>query len=304
MSGVFPQCRQRVFRRVCGIGRCLSALCWLFGHEGVFASVGAALESDEPSVVDGAVDEGGGHVLVAEHASPSAEFDVGGVDDAPCLVGIGNDLEEEPAALLVYGQVAELVDDEKSGLADAREFPVEPVLLLGAAQTHEQSGRGEEAHRDAPLAGELSDRDGQVALAGADGPVEHEVLASGDEVEVLELRAPPVGGHLQVGPAIAVEGLVGGEAGLFEQAQAFGSLARVEFGREPSFDEVELVGRGLGERAGEHAACQGQAAAHLQDAFAFLGRGRAPASGLRDHRIGSDAHRSSPPSSVPVMNRS
>ena len=106
------------------------------------------------------------------------------------------------------------------------------------------------------------------------------VLASGDEVEVLELRAPPVGGHLQVGPVIAVEGLVGGEAGLFEQAQAFGSLARVEFGREPSFDEVELVGRGLGERAGEHAACQGQAAAHLQDAFAFLGRGRAPASGL------------------------
>ena len=92
--------------------------------------------------------------------------------------------------------------------------------------------------------------------------------------------------------------------GLFEQAQAFGSLARVEFGREPSFDEVELVGRGLGERAREHAACQGQAAAHLQDAFAFLGRGRAPASGLRDHRIGSDAHRSSPPSSVPVMNRS
>ena len=139
--------------------------------------------------------------------------------------------------------------------------------------------------------------DGQVALAGADGPVEHEVLASGDEVEVLELRAPPVGGHLQVGPVIAVEGLVGGEAGLFEQAQAFGSLARVEFGREPSFDEVELVGRGLGERAGEHAACQGQAAA-------LLGRGRAPASGLRDHRIGSDAHRSSPPSSVPVMNRS
>ena len=43
----------------------------------MFASVGAALESDEPSVVDGAVDEGGGHVLVAEHASPSAEFDVG-----------------------------------------------------------------------------------------------------------------------------------------------------------------------------------------------------------------------------------
>lgn len=69
----------------------------------MLATVGASLESDEPSVVHGAVDQRGGHVLVAEHASPSAEFDVGGVDDAPCLVGIGNDLEEEPAALLVYG---------------------------------------------------------------------------------------------------------------------------------------------------------------------------------------------------------
>ena len=78
----------------------------------MFASVGAAFESDEPSVVDGAVDEGGGHVLVAEHASPSAEFDVGGVDDAPCLVAVGDDLEEETAAFLVYGQVAELVDDQ------------------------------------------------------------------------------------------------------------------------------------------------------------------------------------------------
>lgn len=101
MSGVFPQCRQRVFRRVCGIGRCLSALCWLFGHEGVFASVGAALESDEPSVVDGAVDEGGGHVLVAEHASPAGELDVRGVDHAPGLVGIRYDLEQEPGTLLV-----------------------------------------------------------------------------------------------------------------------------------------------------------------------------------------------------------
>ena len=87
------------------------------------------------------------------------------------------------------GRVAELVDDEKSGLADAREFPVEPVLLLGAAQTQEQSGRGEEAHRDALLAGEPSDRDGQVVLPVLTGPYEHEVLASGDEVEVTRSRA-------------------------------------------------------------------------------------------------------------------
>ena len=180
------------------------------------------------------------------------------------------------------------------------------MFLLGAAQAHEQSGRGEEPDRYALLAGESSDRDGEVALADPDRPVEHEVLMPVDELKALELRAPPVGGHSQVGPVIAVEGLVGGEPGLFEQAQAFGLFARVEFGREPAFDEVELVGRGLGERAREHAACQGQAAAHLQDAFAFLGRGRATAAGLRDHRIGSDAHPFSFPlaGSVSVMNRS
>ena len=43
---------------------------WLSGHEGVLAAVGASFESDEPTVVHGAVavDQRGSHVLVAEHA--------------------------------------------------------------------------------------------------------------------------------------------------------------------------------------------------------------------------------------------
>ena len=69
---------------------------WLSGHEGVLAAVGASLESDEPAVVHGAVDQRGGHVLVAEHASPAGELDVRGVDHAPGLVGIRYDLEQEP----------------------------------------------------------------------------------------------------------------------------------------------------------------------------------------------------------------
>ena len=74
--------------------------------------------------------------------STSAEFDVGGVDDAPCLIGIGNDLEGgATTALLVYGQVAELVDDEKSGLADARRVP---------GQAGSPAGRGADA--DSPVA--------------------------------------------------------------------------------------------------------------------------------------------------------
>ena len=71
-----------VFGLVVGIG----PRCWLFGHECVLATVGFALESDETSVVDGAVDEGRGHVLVSRDASPAAGFDVGGVDDVAFLV--------------------------------------------------------------------------------------------------------------------------------------------------------------------------------------------------------------------------
>ena len=99
------------------------------------------------------------------------EFDVGGVDDAPRLVGIGDDPEEETTAFLVYGQVAELVDDQQARLADDDELPAEPVLLLGAARAHEQAGRGEETDGHAPFAGEPADGYGEVALAGADGPV-------------------------------------------------------------------------------------------------------------------------------------
>ena len=114
LSSSRQQNRHVVFRGMCGgfpagwaslrFARCLCfVLVGLFGHEGVSAAVAFALEADDPSVADGAVDDRGGHVGVAEHASPSAGLDVGGVDDAPCLVGIGYDLEQEPAAFLVDG---------------------------------------------------------------------------------------------------------------------------------------------------------------------------------------------------------
>ena len=91
----------------------------------MLAAVGASLESDEPSVVHGAVDQRGGHVLVAEHAPPAGELDVRGVDHAPGLVGIRYDLKQEPGTLLVDRHVATdvfigdaagivVIDDRKS----------------------------------------------------------------------------------------------------------------------------------------------------------------------------------------------
>ena len=171
----------------------------------MLAAVGASLESDEPSVVHGAVDQRGGHVLVAEHAPPAGELDVRGVDHAPGLVGIRYDLEQEPGTLLVDRHVAELVDDQEPRPGDLPELRVEPVLALRAAQQHEQPGRGEEPDRYRAHAREPAQRDREMGLAGADGPIEHEVLATVDEVERLELRAPPVGGHAQVRPVVSLD---------------------------------------------------------------------------------------------------
>lgn len=48
----------------------------------------------EPAVVDDSVDDGGGHLVVAEDASPARELQVGGDDRALPLVGVGEDLED------------------------------------------------------------------------------------------------------------------------------------------------------------------------------------------------------------------
>ena len=133
-----PSCRGEVDRVT---GRYVAGLSWLglsgrwfsgLLHEGVGFAVAVALESDHPAVVDGAVDDRGGHVGVAEDPAPSAELDVGGVDDALSFVRVGDDLEQEAAAFLVDRDVSELVDDQEPGPADLGELPVEPVLRVGA----------------------------------------------------------------------------------------------------------------------------------------------------------------------------
>ena len=195
--------------------------CWLLHwllHEGVGLAPGFALEADHPSVVDGAVDDRGGHVGVAEDPAPSAELDVGGVDDALGLVRVGDDLEQEPAAVLVDGHVAEFVDDEQRGPADRGEFPVEPVVRLGPEEPHDQARGGEVACGYALAACVPAERDGEVGLAGAGRAEQDEVGEAGDEVEGRDLPAPVVDGEADRGPVVAAELLVGGESGGLEQA--------------------------------------------------------------------------------------
>ena len=154
-------------------------------------AVRLATEPDDPSVVHDAVDDRGGHVAVAEHLAPPSELQVRGGHHAPLLVGIRDDLEQEPGPVDVDRQVAQIVDDQKPGAAYRAQFRVEPVLVPRPPQTHHQRRRGEEPHRHAPLARQHARSDRHVRLAASNVAVEHEVLGPVHETEVHELLAPP-----------------------------------------------------------------------------------------------------------------
>lgn len=88
-------------------------------------AVGLTAELGEPPVVDDAVDQGGGHLVVPEHRPTSAELQVRGEYHRLPLVCVGEDLEEQSHPVRVEREKPELVDDEQAGLADERDLPVE-----------------------------------------------------------------------------------------------------------------------------------------------------------------------------------
>jgi len=76
-----------------------------------------------------AVEERGGHLRVAEDAGPFAEGEVCGDDDGCALVETADQMEEELAAGLGEGQVAEFVEDQE---VEAAEEIGQPALAVGA----------------------------------------------------------------------------------------------------------------------------------------------------------------------------
>ncbi len=114
-------------------------------HERVAHAAGLPAELDEPPVVDDPVDHRRGHLVISEHRAPPAELQVRGDDHRLPLVGVGEHLEEQPRAVGVQRQEAELVDDEQPRAADERGLAVEAPLVAGAPQPHDERRRGEEA---------------------------------------------------------------------------------------------------------------------------------------------------------------
>ena len=89
--------------------------------------------------MDDGIDHGRRHLVIAEHHAPPAELQVRGDDHRLPLVGVGEHLEEQPHAVGVQRQEAELVDGEQPRAADERGLAVEAPLVAGSGTEGDMS---------------------------------------------------------------------------------------------------------------------------------------------------------------------
>ena len=68
---------------------------------------------DYVAVVGQAIEQRGGHLGVTEYGGPFAEGEIGGDDDRGALVEAADKVEQELAAGLGEGQIAELIEDDE-----------------------------------------------------------------------------------------------------------------------------------------------------------------------------------------------
>jgi hypothetical protein len=128
----------------------------------VLEAPGLVAGLDDFAVMCQPIQQGGGHLGVAEDGRPFAERQIGGDDDRSSLIELGDQVEQQLSTGLGERQIAEFVEDNK----------VEPGEMIGNAslssrarfrlQPIDQVDDIEEATSGAVADQGASDRDGQM----------------------------------------------------------------------------------------------------------------------------------------------
>jgi hypothetical protein len=103
-------------------------------------AIAVAADVDDVAVMQEAVDERGGHDVVAEDLAPLLEALVRGEDGGRALVSASHELVEEHGAGAGDGQVADLVDDEKRRIGERLEAVAELARGLGFLERSDEVG--------------------------------------------------------------------------------------------------------------------------------------------------------------------
>src|SRR5271166_6974196 len=158
-------------------------------------SSGAVLETpafvaslDDVAVMREAVEQGGGHLGVAEHRRPFGEGEIGGDDDRRPLVEPAYQVEQQLAARLGERQIAEFVEHHQ---INAGELLGQPAGDTGASlglQTVDQVDDVEEARPSIALAYAIGgDGDRQMAFAGAGSADEYDIALCLEESAAVQV---------------------------------------------------------------------------------------------------------------------
>ena len=133
---------------------------------------GAVLEApalvaglDDVAMMGQPIEQGRGHLGVAEDARPLAEVEVGGDDHRGLLVEMADQMKQELSAGLGERQIAELVEDHE---VHAGEPISHPAMALGAGfglELVDQVDDVEEAATSAVADASPGDRDGEMSLS-------------------------------------------------------------------------------------------------------------------------------------------
>jgi hypothetical protein len=218
----------------------------------VFAADRGAIELDDPTALQDAVDDGVAEVIVVQHATPLIHRLVRREEHRPPLqVPLVDHVEEHVRGVVAVGEVAHLVDDEDVRVHVAREDFAQATIVARTRQVVDELCCRDEASLEAQLDGTVRDGDGEVRLPAARFAMQHEVVTLGDEVgrqHRAEHREPQRGLQREV---VVVHRLQEGEAGIACLASQPRLLSVRDFFAEEDLEEL-LVGPVLLLGAGAH----------------------------------------------------
>ena len=137
------------------------------GSGAVLEAPGLVSGLDDFTVVSEAIEQRGGHLGVAEDCGPFAEGEVGGDDDRGALVETADQVEQQLAAGLRKGKIAQLVEDHEVRAGQVFGH----AALLAAAGLGLQPVHQIDDVEEAPAGAVADERprygDGQVGLSGS-----------------------------------------------------------------------------------------------------------------------------------------
>ena len=146
--------------------------------------IGMSLNLDDDGRVQQAVQQGGGHDVIAEDSAPVPEAAIGGEDGGALLVAGIDQLEEQVGAAGLQGQVADLIDDQQGDPVDVAQARLEGTGAFGLGERGNEFGQGREIDALMGLDGGDPQGDGQVALADPGRAEQVDGLATVDEAEL------------------------------------------------------------------------------------------------------------------------